>query len=366
VVTPGSLHPEMSMQTKAYAVQSATSPFGPLSIDRREPGPHDVEISIDYCGICHSDLHTARGEWPGIKYPCVPGHEIVGHVTRVGEHVTRFKEGQRVGVGCLVDSCQHCAECADGQEQYCENGFTQTYNGHASGQGENTYGGYSERIVVSDKFVLSIPENLDSAAAAPLLCAGITTYSPLRHWKAGPGKKVGIVGLGGLGHMGVKIAHAMGAHVVLFTTSPGKEADALRLGADEVVLSRDADQMAKQARSFDLIINTVAAPHDLDAYLALLKRDGTMTLVGAPPTPHPSPNVFNLIFARRSLAGSLIGGLAETQEMLDFCGEHGITSDIELIPITQIEEAYERMLKSDVKYRFVIDMRTLQDAARAA
>ena len=354
------------MQTNAYAAQSATTPLAPYTLDRREPGPHDVEIAIEFCGVCHSDLHTARGEWEGVKFPSVPGHEIIGRVTRVGAHVSRFKEGQRVGVGCLVDSCQQCSECAEGLEQYCLNGATGTYNGKMDGLGENTFGGYSKRIVVDDKFVLRVPENLDPAAAAPLLCAGITTYSPLRHWKVGPGQKVGIVGLGGLGHMGLKFAPAFGAHVVLFTTSPSKEADARRLGADEVVLSKDVDQMAKHARSFDFILNTVAAPHDLDVYINLLKRDGTLTLVGAPPTPHPAPNVFSLIFTRRQLSGSLIGGIAETQEMLDFCSEHGITSDIEIIPIDQIDEAYDRMLKGDVRYRFVIDMASLQDAAVAA
>ena len=351
------------MQTKAYAAQASDTPLAPFGIDRREPGPHDVEIAIEFCGVCHSDLHTARGEWPGIHFPCVPGHEIVGRVSRLRAEVARFKEGQRVGVGCMVDSCQHCSECDEGLEQFCLNGFTGTYNGKANGSGENTFGGYSERIVVDEKFVLTVPDTLDPAAAAPLLCAGITTYSPLHHWKIGPGKKVGIVGLGGLGHMGVKIAHAMGAHVVLFTTSAGKEADAKRLGADEVVISKDPEAMAAHTRSLDFILTTVAAPHDLDAFVTLLKRDGVMTLVGAPASPHPSPNIFNLIFARRQIAGSLIGGIAETQEMLNFCGEHGITSDIEIIPIHRIDEAYDRMLKGDVKYRFVIDMASLQEAA---
>ena len=306
-----------------------------------------------------SRAHTARSEWPGTVYPCIPGHEIVGRVTEAGADVTGFKVGQIVGVGCMVDSCQHCASCAEGLEQYCESGMTGTYNSpdkHTSGV---TYGGYSKTIVVDEKFVLRISDKLDPAAAAPLLCAGITTWSPLRHWKVGKGHRVGIVGLGGLGHMGVKLAHALGAHVVLFTTSESKRADALRLGADEVVLSNDADAMAAQANSLDFILNTVAAPHNLDAFLVLLKRDGVMTLVGAPSEPHPSPGVFNLIMKRRSLAGSLIGGIAETQEMLDFCAEHGIVSDIEVIPIQQIDAAYERMLKSDVKYRFVIDMSSL-------
>ncbi len=354
------------MQAKAYAAQSASTPLGPFTVERRQPGPHDVEIAIEFCGVCHSDLHTARGEWEGVKFPCVPGHEIVGRVVRVGAHVSKFKEGQRVGVGCMVDSCQQCAECAEGLEQFCLNGFTGTYNGGTDGVNANTYGGYSASVVVSEKFVLSIPDGLDAAGAAPLLCAGITTYSPLRHWKIKAGDKVGVVGLGGLGHMAVKLAHAMGAHVVLFTTSPGKEADARRLGADEVVVSRDAERMAEHARSFKLIIDTVAASHDLDALLALLKRDGTLVLLGAPSSPHPSPNVFNLLMGRRQVAGTLIGGIAETQEMLDFCGEHGLVSDIEVIPIQKIDEAYDRMLKGDVKYRFVIDMRSLEEEPKAA
>lgn len=348
--------------TAAYAAQSAQTPLAPFTIERREPGPHDVEIDILYCGVCHSDLHTARGEWGGTKYPSVPGHEIVGKVSRVGGHVTRFKEGDMVGVGCMVDSCQTCSACQEGLEQYCEPGFTGTYNGPEQGTGANTYGGYSTRIVVKDAFVLSIPEGLDPAAAAPLLCAGITTFSPLRHWQVGPGQKVGIVGLGGLGHMGVKLAHAMGAHVVLFTTSPDKVEDAKRLGADEVVISKDPAAMKAHLESFDFILNTVAAPHNLDPFLALLRRNGTMTLVGAPASPHPSPTVFNLILRRRALAGSLIGGIAETQEMLDFCARHGIVSDIEVIKMQDIEAAYERMLKGDVKYRFVIDMASLKAA----
>ncbi|NMM09754.1 MAG: NAD(P)-dependent alcohol dehydrogenase [Polaromonas sp.] len=343
-----------------YAAQTAQTPLTPYSFERREPGPHDVQIEIMYCGVCHSDLHTVRDEWHNTVYPVVPGHEIIGRVTQVGEHVKKFKVGQIAGVGCMVDSCQTCPSCAEGLEQYCEVGFVGTYNGEEKQTGGMTYGGYANNIVVNEKFVLRVSEKLDPAAAAPLLCAGITTYSPLRHWKVGKGQKVGIVGLGGLGHMGVKIAHAMGAHVVLFTTSPDKKEDALRLGADEVVISKDADQMAQHLNSFDFILNTVAAPHNLDAFLVLLKREGTMTLVGAPATPHPSPQVFNLILKRRHLAGSLIGGIQETQEMLDFCAEHGITSDIELIKIQDINTAYERMLKSDVKYRFVIDMASLQ------
>jgi uncharacterized zinc-type alcohol dehydrogenase-like protein len=347
------------LPTTGYAAHAADTPFAPFNFERRQPGPHDVQIDILFCGVCHSDLHTARGEWDGTVYPVVPGHEIVGRVATVGAHVKNFKPGMLVGVGCMVDSCQSCSSCDEGLEQYCEKGFTGTYNSPDKHTGGVTYGGYSSNIVVDEKFVLHISDKLDPAAAAPLLCAGITTYSPLRHWNVGPGMKVGIVGLGGLGHMGVKIAHAMGAHVVLFTTSPDKRADALRLGANEVVVSRDAAQMAQQANSFDFILNTVAAPHDLDAFLVLLKREGTMTLVGVPATPHPSPQVFNLIFKRRHLAGSLIGGIRETQEMLDFCAEHGIASDIEMINIQDIDKAYDRMLKSDVKYRFVIDMQSL-------
>jgi uncharacterized zinc-type alcohol dehydrogenase-like protein len=353
-------------QTPAYAAQAADKPLGPHTIERREPGPHDVAIDIRYCGVCHSDLHTARNEWGNTVYPSVPGHEIVGTVTAVGNDVHGFEVGDTVGVGCMVDSCGRCDSCKAGEENYCENGFTGTYNGPEQDGGGNTYGGYSTRIVVDEKFVLRIRHEKDLAAVAPLLCAGITTYSPLRHWNVGPGKKVGIVGLGGLGHMGVKLAHAMGAQVVLFTTSPGKTEDAKRLGADEVVISKDRDQMAEHAGSLDFILDTVAAPHDLDAYLNLLKRDGTMCLVGAPESPHPSPTVFNLILKRRGIAGSLIGGIRETQEMLDFCAEHGIVSDIEMIAMRDINEAYERMLKSDVKYRFVIDMSTLQDEAKAA
>ena len=348
------------LSASAFAAHAADTPFAPFAFQRREPTAHDVVIDILFCGVCHSDLHTARAEWEGTVFPCVPGHEIVGRVVQVGAHVKNFTLGQTVGVGCMVDSCQTCASCAEGLEQYCETGFTGTYNSPDKHTGGITYGGYSDKIVVDEKFVLHISDKLDPAAAAPLLCAGITTYSPLRHWNAGPGKKVGIVGLGGLGHMGVKIAHAMGAHVVLFTTSPGKREDGLRLGADEVVISKDAAQMAEHANSFDFILNTVAAPHSLDAFLVLLKREGTMTLVGAPATPHPSPQVFNLIMKRRHLAGSLIGGIKETQEMLDFCAEHGLTSDIEMIKIQDIDAAYERMLKSDVKYRFVIDMASLK------
>jgi uncharacterized zinc-type alcohol dehydrogenase-like protein len=347
--------------TSAYAAQSPEAPLAPYTLDRRTPGPSDVQIEILFCGVCHSDLHTARGEWPGTVYPCVPGHEIVGKVVAVGSGVKKFTTGQTVAVGCLVDSCRTCASCREGLEQYCETGMVMTYNSpDAHIAGKVTYGGYSKAIVVDEAFVLRLPDALDPAAAAPLLCAGITTYSPLRHWKVGAGRKVGIVGLGGLGHMGVKLSHAMEAHTVLFTTSPGKVADAKRLGADEVVISKDPNQMTAHAGSFDFILNTVAAAHDLDPFLNLLKRDGTMCLVGAPPTPHPSPNVFGLIFKRRGIAGSLIGGLPETQEMLDFCAAHKVVSDIELIRMDQINEAYERMLRSDVKYRFVIDMATLK------
>jgi uncharacterized zinc-type alcohol dehydrogenase-like protein len=354
------------LPTSAYAAHAADAPLAPFHLERREPGPHDVQIDILFCGVCHSDLHTARAEWEGTVFPVVPGHEIVGRVTRVGTHVKNFSAGMMVGVGCMVDSCQQCPSCAEGLEQYCETGFTGTYNSPDAHSNGVTYGGYADKIVVDEKFVLHISDKLDPAAASPLLCAGITTWSPLRHWNAGPGKKVGIVGLGGLGHMGVKLAHALGAHVVLFTTSPNKKEDALRLGADEVVISKDAAQMAAHVNSFDFILNTVAAPHDLDAFLVLLKREGTMTLVGAPATPHPSPQVFNLIMKRRHLAGSLIGGISETQEMLDFCAEHGITSDIEMIRIQDIDTAYDRMLKSDVKYRFVIDMASLKEEKAAA
>ena len=351
-------------QAHGYAATSATSPLAPFSFERRTPGELDVSLQVLHCGVCHSDLHTVRGEWGGTMYPSVPGHEIVGRVTAVGGLVSKFKPGDIVGVGCMVDSCQHCTPCADGLEQYCDNGFTGTYNGPDQKTRANTYGGYSSHMVVRESFVLRIRhDEKDLAAVAPLLCAGITTYSPLRQWKVGPGHKVGIVGLGGLGHMGVKIAAAMGAHVVLFTTSDNKRQDALKMGAKEVVNSRNPDEMAAHTGSFDFILNTVAAPHDLDAFLVLLKLDGTMTLVGAPASPHPSPGVFNLILKRRRLAGSLIGGIKETQEMLDFCAQHGIVSDIEAIRMDEIETAYERMLKSDVKYRFVIDMATLKPVA---
>lgn len=345
--------------TPCFAAQSATTPLAPFTIERRDPGPDDVLINILYCGVCHSDLHLARNEWQNTEYPIVPGHEIIGRVVNVGNQVNSFKAGDMAAVGCMVDSCRHCPDCKLGLEQYCQNGATFTYNSLDPHTGKRTYGGYSKHIVVNQDFVLHVPVNLDPASAAPLLCAGITTYSPLRHWNVGQGDKAGIVGLGGLGHMGVKIAHAMGAHVVLFTTSPGKAADAKRMGADEVVISKDPDEMQKHANSFDFILNTVAAPHNMDVYLELLKRDGTLCLVGLPQYPHPAPNVGNLIFKRRQLAGSLIGGIKETQEMLDFCAKHNIHCDIEKIPIQKINEAYERMLKSDVKYRFVIDMSSL-------
>ena len=348
------------MNTKAYGAHAPDKLLEAMDIVRRQPGPRDVQIEIDYCGVCHSDLHTVRAEWPGTLYPCVPGHEIVGHVTAVGAEVRNFKEGDTVGVGCLVGSCRHCASCNEGLEQYCENGFVGTYNGPTQDPPGHTLGGYSQRIVVDETFVLRIRHPKEQlAAVAPLLCAGITTYSPLRHWKAGPGKKVGIVGIGGLGHMGIKLSHAMGAHTVALTTSESKRADAHALGADEVVVSRDAEAMGKHAGTFDFILNTVAAPHNLDVFIQLLKRDGTMCLVGAPSSPHPSPAIFPLIFGRKAIAGSLIGGIPETQEMLDFCAERGIFSDIEMIRIQQIDEAYDRMIRSDVKYRFVIDSRSL-------
>ncbi|HEX8380618.1 MAG TPA: NAD(P)-dependent alcohol dehydrogenase [Allosphingosinicella sp.] len=348
------------MTTKAYGAYAADKPLEPIAIERREPGPSDVEIEIAFCGVCHSDLHTVRSEWGGTLYPCVPGHEIVGHVSAVGANVSGFEAGDTVGVGCMVDSCQHCTSCAQGLEQFCENGFTGTYNGETRDPPGHTMGGYAQRIVVDEKFVLRIRHGEDQlAAVAPLLCAGITTWSPLRHWNAGPGKKVGIVGIGGLGHMGIKLAHALGAHTVAFTTSESKRQDALELGADQVVVSRNPDEMADHAGSFDFILNTVAASHDLDAFTALLKRDGTLCLVGVPEHPHPSPSVSQLIFGRKSIAGSLIGGIAETQEMLDFCAERGIVSEIETIPVQQIDEAYDRMQKSDVKYRFVIDSASL-------
>jgi alcohol dehydrogenase (NADP+) len=358
----GGLEKPQTFAAKAFAAPSATGALGPHTISRRAPRPQDVQIEVLFCGVCHSDLHQTRNEWQSVMptvYPCVPGHEIVGRVVAVGKDVKKFKEGDICAVGCLVDTCRVCDNCKAGYQQYCQNGFTLTYNSEDKILGGVTYGGYSDSIVVDEAYVLKVPKGLDPAGTAPLLCAGITTYSPLRHWKAGKGKKVGVVGLGGLGHMGVKFSHAFGAHTVVFTTSPGKTADAKRLGADEVVVSRNADEMQKHAMSFDFILDCVSADHDLNAYLSLLKMDGTLTLVGAPEKPMPVTS-FNLIFGRRSLSGSAIGGLGETQEMLDFCGEHGIVCDIEIIPIQKINEAYDRLLKSDVKYRFVVDNSSLK------
>jgi uncharacterized zinc-type alcohol dehydrogenase-like protein len=346
---------------KAYCAASATSPLGHTTITRRDPTDTDVQIEILFCGICHSDLHQVRNEWSGVMptvYPCVPGHEIVGRVTKVGSAVTKFKIRDLAAVGCMVDSDGTCPECREGLEQFCPN-LTLTYNFPDKHTGGVTYGGYSESVVVDERFVLRVPSNLNLAGAAPLLCAGITTYSPMHHWGVTKGKKVGVVGLGGLGHMGVKFAHALGAHVVVFTTSPSKKDDALRLGADEVVISRNADEMAKHVGSFDFILDAVSADHDINAYIGLLRRDGNLTLVGAPEKPLALA-AFGLIMGRRSLSGSPIGGIAETQEMLDFCGKHGITSDVEVIPIQKVNEAYERLVKADVKYRFSIDMASLK------
>ena len=346
---------------KAYSAASVTSPLAFTTIPRRDPTEHDVHIEILFCGICHSDLHTVRNEWSGFMptvYPCVPGHEIVGRVTQVGSAVTKFKPGGVAAVGCMVDSDGTCPECRAGFEQFCPN-MTLTFNSPDKHLGGVTYGGYSESVVVNERFVLRVPSNLDLAGAAPLLCAGITTYSPMRRWGVTKDKKVGVVGLGGLGHMGVKFAHALGAHVVVFTTSPNKKEDGLRLGTDEVVVSRNADEMQKHAGSFDFILDAVSADHDINAYIQLLRRDGNLTLVGAPAKPL-AVAAFGLLFGRRSLSGSLIGGIPETQEMLDFCGAHGITADVEVIPIQKVNEAYERMLKSDVKYRFSIDMASLK------
>ncbi len=354
---PGKAYP-----AKAYGAQSPTSALGPVAIRRRSPLPTDVQIKILFCGVCHSDLHQVRNEWESMMatvYPCVPGHEIVGRVVKAGSAVKKFKEGDLAAVGCMVDSDRVCPNCRAGNEQFCDSMPTFTYNAEDKHLGGVTYGGYSDSIVVDEAFVLRVPEKLDPAATAPLLCAGITTYSPLQHWNVRKGQKVGIVGLGGLGHMGLKFAHAFGAHAVLFTTSPNKTADALRLGADEVVISKNEAEMLKHAGSFDFILDTVSGEHNLNSYLDLLKLDGTMTLVGAPPNPLPL-GAGSLLFRRRQLAGSIIGGIRETQEMLDFCAEHGIVSDIEMIRIQQIDEAYERLLKSDVKYRFVIDMSSLK------
>ncbi len=360
VVTPErSVERQARIKTTGYAAHSSTSPLQPFSFERRNPGPKDVQIDILYCGVCHSDLHTARNEWTNTTYPVVPGHEIAGRVTKVGAQVRKFKEGDIAAVGCMVDSDRTCPACKAGLEQYCEGPATFTYNSEDKHLGGMTYGGYSKTIVVDEAIVLRPPANLDLAATAPLLCAGITTYSPLRRWNVQKGQKVGVVGLGGLGHMGLKFANAFGAHVALFTTSTSKTEDAKRLGAHEVILSKDPAQMEKHVNSFDFILDTVSAEHDINAYLNLLKRDGTLVLVGAPEKPLPVA-AFSIIPLRRQLSGSMIGGIAETQEMLDFCGKHGITSDIEIIPIQKINEAYERMLRSDVKYRFVIDMASLK------
>ena len=348
--------------TRAYGAASASSALAPMKIRRREPGQRDIQLEVLYCGVCHSDLHQVKNEWEKAMptvYPCVPGHEIVGRVTRVGAAVDGFKEGDLVAVGCLVDSCRKCSACREGQEQFCESQATFTYNAPDPHLGGVTYGGYSERLVVDEAFALRVSSRPELAGTAPLLCAGITTYSPLRHWNVREGQKVGVVGLGGLGHMAVKLANAFGARVVVFTTSPGKTEDAVRLGAKEVVISRSAAEMQKHLGSFDFILDTVSATHDYTAYLDLLKRNGTMTLVGAPEIPAPV-GVFSLIFGRKRLAGSLIGGIRETQEMLDFCADRGITADVEVIPIQKINEAFDRMLKGDVKYRFVIDMVSLR------
>jgi alcohol dehydrogenase (NADP+) len=349
-----------TFSVKAFGTDAAEADLKEISIERRDVTATDVEIEILFCGVCHSDLHTARNEWHNTIYPNVPGHEIVGRVTKVGQSVNKFKVGDLAAVGCMVDSCRECESCKEGLEQYCEKGNVGTYNSPDAHLGVQTFGGYSQTIVVDESYTLRVPENLDPAAAAPLLCAGITTYSPLRHWNVGPGQKVGIVGIGGLGHMGVKLAKAMGAHVVVITTSASKVEDAKRLGADEIILSTDADQMRKNAGSLHFILDCVSASHDINAYLSLLKRDGSLTLVGAPE--HPLPVApFSLIPARKSFSGSMIGGIRETQEMLDFCGEHNITSDIELINMQEINDAYERLLKGDVKYRFVIDMASLKN-----
>ena len=348
-----------SKEVKAFGNEAAAASLQQLNINRRKPTPHDVEIDILFCGVCHSDLHTARNEWHGTVYPCVPGHEIVGRIVSVGDHVSKFKVGDLAAVGCMVDSCRECDYCNEGLEQYCEEGNTGTYNSPDRHLGGHTFGGYSESIVVNENFVLRVPDNLDLAATAPLLCAGITTYSPLKHWNVGPGKKVGIVGIGGLGHMAVKIAKAMGAEVIVFTTSLSKVEDAKRLGADEVVLSTDEEQMGEYSGKLHFVLDAVSAQHDINAYLNLLRVDGSLVLVGAPEHPLPVA-AFSLIPYRRSFAGSMIGGIAETQEMLDFCGQHNIVADIEMISIQQINEAYDRLLKGDVKYRFVIDMASLK------
>ncbi len=355
----------MAYHVKSYAAHSPTGRLGPFQLDRRNPRPDDVVIEILYCGVCHSDLHSVRNDWANSQYPIVPGHEIVGRVLEVGPEVTRFKRGDRVSVGCMVDSCRHCKACGKGWEQYCENGATYTYNSSDPIDGTPTYGGYSEKVVVTERFVLKVPDALDLAGAAPLLCAGITMYSPLRHWNVGASSRVAIVGLGGLGHMGLKLAKAMGAEVTLFSRSPGKEADARRLGADHVVISTDPAQMASVAGRFDLIIDTVPYRHDVNPYVPTLATDGTIVMVGYLGPLEPALDTVPLVLYRKSLAGSVIGGIAETQEMLDFCGKHGIHSDVEVIRIQDINEAYERLLKADVKYRFVIDMASLRDEEAA-
>lgn len=344
-----------------YAAQNATAPLKPFEFDRSEPSSHDVQIDILYCGVCHSDLHQVRNEWHNTVYPCLPGHEIIGRVIKVGQHVTKFKEGDLAGVGCMIDICQHCEPCGAGEEQYCEGpqGWTATYNGPQKPDGTNTFGGYSNTIMVKESFVLNVPENLDTKAVAPLLCAGVTTYSPLRHWQVKAGQRIGVVGFGGLGDVAVKLAKAMGAHVIVFTTSPKKAEDIRHLGAEDVVISTDKEAMQKYASSFDLILNTIPNKHDVNPYIQLLKRDATLVLVGALEPLEPIDHS-QVAFHRRSVAGSLIGSIAETQEVLDFCSKHEIVSDVEIIPIQQINEAYERMIKGDVKYRFVIDMASLK------
>ncbi len=354
----------MTMNVLGYAAKSATDNLAPYRFERRDPRPDDIVIDILFCGVCHSDIHNARNDWGGATYPMVPGHEIIGRVASVGAKVTRFKAGDRVGVGCMVDSCQHCKPCLRGLEQYCDEGSTYTYNGIDRRDRMPTYGGYSDKIVVTDKFVLEIPEGIETSGTAPLLCAGITAWSPLRRWKVGPGSNVAVVGLGGLGHMGLKLAKALGADVTLFSRSPGKEADARRLGADKVVISTDAAQIAEVRGRFDLIIDTVPTIHDVNPYMPTLTLDGTLVLVGYLGDLNPMLNTIPMIMGRKSVAGSLIGGIAETQELLDFCGKHGIASDVEVIRMEEINEAFERMLRSDVKYRFVIDMASLKTAGR--